>query len=261
MTGRPTRTTNRLHFTDLEPNRFEDLCLALVYLLHPWVKIQHYGRLGDDGGVDIFAQERVVDESVRTWYVQCRRYKKATKATLKKAVDDALAKAPAVPNVLLVILACDVRREADEEYEKYALGKGVATPMLWTASLLETRLYTERKDLLFSYFGISATQRGGDPLLPRVMEAAGRLAESLSLGKLRGLSEDEARGLLKELFDLRGRLRKHSALIHALRDFEIVAGWLLDSRGNFGSAAERNETLQQLEQGFKEVIRQAEAVQ
>ncbi len=158
MKGRPTRTTNRLHFTDLDPTRFEDLCLALVYPLHPWVEIQHYGRLGSDGGVDI-AQEQLDDESVRRWYVQCRRYSRATKASLEKAVDDALAKAPEVPQVLVVVVACDIRRDAHEEYKKYALGKGVSTPMLWTASLLEARLYAERNDLLFSYFGISAAKK------------------------------------------------------------------------------------------------------
>jgi restriction endonuclease len=159
MKRRPTRTTNRLHFTDLDPTRFEDLCLALIYPLYPWVEIQHYGRLGSDGGVDIFAQEQLDDESVRRWYVQCRRYSRATRATLERAVDDALAKASEVPHVLLIVVACDVRRDAYEEYKKYALGKGVSVPMLWTASLLEARLYAERKDLLFSYFGISAAQK------------------------------------------------------------------------------------------------------
>lgn len=259
--SRRATTTNRLHFTDLDPIRFEDLCLSLVFSLRQWVEIQHYGRLGGDRGVDIFAQERIADGSILAWHVQCRRYIRAAKATLEKAVDDTLAKAAAVPDVLLVVLACDVRRAAHEGYKTYALGKGVTTPMLWTASLLEARLYKERRDLLFAYFGISAIQSGGDPRLARVMEASGLLAESLSQGKLRGLTDVEARGLLRELHNLRGRLKKHSELLHALRDFEITAGWLLDSSGSFGSAAERKETLQELEQKFLEVIRQAEAAQ
>ncbi len=155
MTKKPSRTVNRLHFTDLDPMRFEDLCLAIVFPLHPWIDIRHYGRLGGDGGVDIFARERMEDGSTRTWFVQCRRYAKATKATLRESVDDCLSKTITPPDVLLLVLACDARRDAQEEYMKYASSKGVGTPILWTASLLEARLYAERRDLLFSYFGVS----------------------------------------------------------------------------------------------------------
>lgn len=103
--------------------------------------------------------------------------------------------------------------------------------------------------------------RAGDPLLARVQEATGILAEALAGGKVRGLSEEEAFGLLRELIDLRGRLRKHSGLTHALRDFENTVGWLLDSKGRFDSAEERSEILQELEQRFREVMRQTEATQ
>jgi hypothetical protein len=156
MTVKTTKTINRLHFTDLDPIRFEDFCLALIYPLHPWTDIRHYGRLGGDGGVDIFAKERMEDSAERDWFVQCRRYKNATKSTLVKAVDDALDNTSKPPNVLLVVLACDVRRASHEAYLKYALSRGVKTPLLWTASILEARLQAERQDLLFTYFGISS---------------------------------------------------------------------------------------------------------
>lgn len=155
MSAKATKTTNRLHFTDLSPTRFEDFCLALIFPLHPWVDIRHYGRVGDDGGIDIYTKERTEDGVERDWYVQCRRYSKATKSTLKKAVDDALAKTKAIPAVLLVVVACDVRRDAHEKFNEYAASKGIKTPFLWTASTMEARLHAERRDLLFTYFGIS----------------------------------------------------------------------------------------------------------
>lgn len=158
MTKPPSRTTNRLHFTDLDPIRFEDLCLGLVYPLRPWLEIRHYGRLGSDGGVDILALEPVNDEVARTWLIQCRRYSKASKSTLITAVDDALSRATSPPYTLLTVLACDVTKEAHETYQLYATKKGVVTPILWTASTLEVRLYEDRKDLLFAYFGISFTE-------------------------------------------------------------------------------------------------------
>jgi len=155
MVSKPTKTTNRIHFTDLDPIRFEDLCLALLYPLHPWLDIRHYGRTGGDGGVDIFAKELVENDQERNWFIQCRRYKSASEATLKKAVDDTLGKSQNPPEVLLVVIACDVRRKVHESYIEYAGTRGIQTPLLWTASILEAALYNKRKDLLFSYFRIS----------------------------------------------------------------------------------------------------------
>lgn len=155
MSTRPTRTTNPLPFIDLEPSRFEDLCLNLLYPMHPWKEIRHYGRGGGDGGIDIHAIEELEDGAHRNWFVQCRRYSKASKATLKTAVNDALAQCENVPDVLLVVVACNPTRKAQEGYQDHALSRGVETAMLWRASELEAKLYAERKDLLFTYFGVS----------------------------------------------------------------------------------------------------------
>jgi hypothetical protein len=207
----PTRTTNRLHFTDLDPTRFEDFCLALVFSLHAWVDIQHYGRLGADGGVDILAKEQMDDESTRSWFVQCRRYSRATKSTLKKAVDDALSKARSVPDVLLVVLACDIRRDTHEEYARYALGKGITTPMLWTASSLEARLYAERKDLLFTYFGISAAQQGRSQEISTRRSLAMKRRVARELMKTKLSVEDTKHGPWGKFVD-------SEAIIHSVDD-------------------------------------------
>lgn len=155
MSRNPTRTTNRLHFADLAPQRFEDLCLGLIYGLLPWSDIRHYGRVGSDKGIDILARESLEDESERTWFVQCRRYKRAPKKTLTTAIDDTLAKLGTRPDVLLVIVSCDVSRQAQEGFDEHAHLRGIARAILWTESVLEAKLYAERRDLLFSYFGVS----------------------------------------------------------------------------------------------------------
>lgn len=160
--ARPSRTIQRLHFTDLEPSRFESLCLALIFPLHPWTEIQHYGRTGADGGVDILAREISEDGAQREWRVQCRRYASASKATLKKATLDALGKSAEPPEVLLVVVACVVSRAAHEAYVSFAASRGVRTPLLWTAATMEARLYSERRDLLFAYFGISTAGEARD---------------------------------------------------------------------------------------------------
>ena len=56
-TARPSRTTNRLHFDDLDPRRFEDLCHSIIYPLRDWKEMSHPGRSGSDEGIDIVATE------------------------------------------------------------------------------------------------------------------------------------------------------------------------------------------------------------
>ena len=39
-----TRTINQLHFEDLDPIRFEELILAMVYRMRRWDKLDHFGK-------------------------------------------------------------------------------------------------------------------------------------------------------------------------------------------------------------------------
>lgn len=173
----PSRTTNRLHFEDLDPGRFEQLCLTILYPLRPWADLKHFGLSGGDDGVDILARETLDDGSVRTWGVQCRRYQKAAKSDLCRAVDDVTHRAGQAPDVLLVVLACDVSRTAHECFEAYARERGAKEPMLWTASIIEARLYAARQDLLFAYFGIAlaATARSKEESIRRNVTLKKRL--------------------------------------------------------------------------------------
>lgn len=157
--ARPTRTTNRLPFTELEPRRFEDLALALLYKTRPWAELRHYGRSGADDGVDIFGREYIETGSERIWLVQCRRYEKAPASVLRRAVLDTLARVTSPPDVLLAVVACDVSRDATEAFRRFAIDRGVKEPLIWSASVLEATLYGDRHDLLFTFFGISLTGR------------------------------------------------------------------------------------------------------
>ena len=227
MTVRPSRTTNRLHFADLDPIRFEDLCLGLVYPIRPWLEIRHYGRLGGDGGVDILALEPTEEGPVRTWFIQCRRYSKASRSTLKKAVDDALSKSASPPFVLLVVLACDVTKEAHESYQSYAATRGVGTPILWTASALEARLYGDRKDLLFAYFGISLAERRDNAEAELKKSLVTKRKVQKALLKTKFGPEDRRDGPWSKFID-------YEAIIHSVEDksypevdttTEGISGW------------------------------------
>ena len=148
-----TKTTNRLPFADLNAKRFEDLCLGLVLPLARWQDLRHYGRAGSDGGIDILGSERLEGNRLRRWFIQCKCEQKFSAAKLKKVVDEALASA--VPDVVLVMVTADISRKAHETFVEYAGRKGISQAFIWSRSLIEARLYSERRDLLYLYFGIA----------------------------------------------------------------------------------------------------------
>lgn len=158
--AQPTRTINRLHFSDLDPLRFEDLCLNLVSGLHTWKELNHFGRKGSDGGVDILAIKKENDNE-KIWFIQCKRYNAVSKADIKEIVDKVVGN-PALPDKLLVIVSCDVNRTAHEFFKEYSKDKGIAETELWTASILESKLYKDHKDLLFMYFGLRLESKTRD---------------------------------------------------------------------------------------------------
>jgi hypothetical protein len=162
-----------LHFEDLEPRRFEDLSLALVYRQHRWEDIHHDGRVGSDAGVDIRAVEKLADGSLRFWSVQCKRYSSFGPSDAKRAVADAIEHAASPPDVLLLVVGCDVSQATRTAFEGEAGVAGIAAAILWTASKIETMLYAEHHDLLFGYFGVS--------LAGQVQSKEGHLKRGLAL--------------------------------------------------------------------------------
>ena len=78
---KPAKTTNPLHFEDLEPHRFEDLIRQLAQDFRSWDKLEPTGRLGADDGYDARGVEVVTGTSgreERVWQIQSKREKSIT---------------------------------------------------------------------------------------------------------------------------------------------------------------------------------------
>jgi len=154
----PITTIGPLHFADLNDKRFEDLCVQLIYTMRNWINFQHHGRKGKDRGVDI--QGEFIDDmddhayTRKTCVIQCKKYKDISKSELCKILDDFLENKNAVPDVYLLMVACDVSRDSYEEFQKYAKQKGFLSVDIWTAANLEAELYARRPDLLYVFFGV-----------------------------------------------------------------------------------------------------------
>jgi len=154
---KPTKTTNRIHFEDLSPDRFEDLCLSMIYRMNRWNKIQHYGRTGKDDGIDIYCEELLENGSIRKWIIQCKRYKSIDRKNLKIIVEDAAKKA--VPDYLLLIISCDVSKAMNEYFVDEANKSGIKNVVIWSSSIIEAELYEKHHDLLFAFFDINLSNK------------------------------------------------------------------------------------------------------
>ena len=145
----PTRTTNKLHFEDLEPHRFEDMGYELLYRLQKWNRIENWGRSGSDDGIDIYCE----DNKKHKWFCQCKRYKEITKEQVQSVVDKIATKNKNIQGgVILLIIACNLSKAISEFFEVYSTKKGFAETKVWSASTLEAMLWNDQKDLLAKYF-------------------------------------------------------------------------------------------------------------
>ena len=145
----PTQTTNRLHFEDLEPHRFEDLVYELLYSKQDWKRIENWGKCGSDDGIDIYCE----DKEGTKWFCQCKRYKSLQPALVKEVVDKIISNNKNTNNgIILLVVACDVSKRTFEVFQEYSLKKGFEEAIIWSSLTLETELY-KHKNLLEKYFG------------------------------------------------------------------------------------------------------------
>lgn len=156
---RPSRTTGRLHFEDLDDRRFEDLCHVLLYPLNKWVELNHFGRTGRDSGRDIRAKERTGNGETREWIIQCKRYARITPKQAIQAIDDAFGSDTTPIDVFLLCVSCAVSKATLEHFQAHAATRGVEQAIVWDASFMESKLYNERKDLLFAFFGVNLREK------------------------------------------------------------------------------------------------------
>lgn len=209
MSTKPTTTTNRIHFSDLDPLRFEDLCLCLVYKLARWRKINHLGRLGKDKGIDIEAEEEIKEGYERSWFIQCKRYKSFKNSDVNNVIQK-LKDNSKISDTLLLIVGCDVSAETIEYFEKEANNIGIKNPKIWTSSILEAELFNNHHDLLFIFFGIDMNQE------EHKKEETIRRNLKLKKSLIRDLTQNI--DVTKEKWTCKDRFKDDKIVIHSIDD-------------------------------------------
>ena len=158
MTRRPGERRS-LRLESLDESRLVDLVAALLYPSADWIELSRRDRRANGGGHDIIGRETLGELLSRTWVVQTVRAERATSDLIVSVTRECLKSVSRVPDVLLLVATVDVSDSVREGFVREATAIGVANPILWTKSDLEARLFDERPDLLFTYFGISSFKR------------------------------------------------------------------------------------------------------
>lgn len=147
----PTKTTNKIHFDDLDSHRFEDLCMELLKGLYSWKYLDPIGGLGNDNGVDIFG----IDKEGCEYYIQAKRYQKITPKEVENIVRKIACENNVAKNAIVILmLACDISCEGYKVFRRVSEECGFKDAEIFTAKKIEAELYTNRMDLLEKYFGV-----------------------------------------------------------------------------------------------------------
>lgn len=131
-----------IHFEDLSSQQFEDLYRNILLASNDFRDIKPYGIKGSDDGVDIICTEKKTE---LIFFIQCKRYKSLCLAELKKIVDRIIeGNNDYQGNVISVVAACDISKDAREGYESYALNKGFVKASFIGQRELDDILHLER---------------------------------------------------------------------------------------------------------------------
>jgi hypothetical protein len=172
-----TRTLGPLHFEDLEPKRFEDLCRQLVYDFKTWRRLEATGRAGSDDGFDARGYEivdadaplasetddeeaAVVGIGDRLWLVQCKRERAIGPTKLLQYLNEIRLIGGENLHGIFFAAGCDFSKTARDRFRDQCAAMGLREWYLWGKVEIEDRLYQPENDgLLFAYFGVSLTIR------------------------------------------------------------------------------------------------------
>jgi hypothetical protein len=150
-----TSTAHLLPFERLSPDDFERLSLALVQR-EGYLRVQHLGRRGDDGGRDVTGHLRTDDGGEELWYFQCKRYQKVNASTLKEEVKkiDELAASDATmqPMGIVFMISSAVNARTRDAIVKHCLGRYKCE--VWGDTDLDSRV-NRHPELIKQFFGAS----------------------------------------------------------------------------------------------------------
>ena len=227
-----TKTTNPIHFEDLEPHRFEDLVRQIVYDFREWSLLEATGRLGSDDGFDargwenqIYVETEDEDDKVEKvvnsnlWLIQCKREKNISPSKMANYLNDILSGKEEIYGIVFAA-ACDFSKKTRDLFITRIRERGIQEFKLLGKAEIEDILFQPKYDhLLFAYFGISLQIRKRSIKT----KIRGRIATKKKIEKLFGLIRDGGSFFVDVL--LRNPEDEHYPYSSELKDFDKNAQW------------------------------------
>ncbi len=143
-------TKGVLHFEDLEPKMFERMYYNILDTDGMYEDIRSYGIKGSDDGVDILCTEK---GGTRRYFIQCKRYEYLSKSELLKIVDRIISGNNNYRGqTIKVVTSCDVTKDSQETFEKYAKDKGFDKAFIVGRTSLDSKLHLEKYRLVKERF-------------------------------------------------------------------------------------------------------------
>lgn len=142
-----SKTTNPIHFEDLDPHRFEQLVFELLNRKKSWRRLDYTGAKGNDDGLDLYGE--TMDGT--KYYCQVKRTKSISPKDIKEIVDS-IANNSTIDGILICFFACNPTKKTIDYAYQYSLEKGFVALELYTALKIETML-EDNNDLKEKYFG------------------------------------------------------------------------------------------------------------
>jgi len=157
-----SRTTNPIHFEDLEPHSFESLVRQLLYDLRDWATLEATGQGGADDGYDARAFEKASGSENgepsqvegNLWMIQCKREHKLGPTRVKDIIEESIQ--GEVPYGFILAAPTNFSKKSYDVFRDTLREKGVMEFYLWGKPTLEDMLYFPKNDrILFTFFGVS----------------------------------------------------------------------------------------------------------
>ena len=227
-----TKSTNPIHFEDLEPHRFEDLVRQIVYDFREWNLLEATGRLGSDDGFDARGwetqsyaenededdkEEKVVKSNL--WLIQCKREKNISPSKMSTYLDDILNGGEDIYGIIFAA-ACDFSKKTRDLFITRIRKNGIQEFKILGKAEIEDILFQPKYDhLLFAYFGISLQIRKRS--IKTKIRA--RIATKKKIEKLFGLIRD--RGTFFGDVLLRNPEDEHYPYSSEIIDFDKNPQW------------------------------------
>lgn len=188
MTINFTKTVHPINFSDLSGHEFERLVFATLLRMYAWHTLDWFGQAGGDEGRDIIGSRDDEFGNKLNVVVACANWKSFTSTKGTSDIDKFVKSLPELPDEIILVAGKSVSGATKTKCQKHATSSGIQQAQVWSGPEFEEHLRFHAASVLQRFF--QGEVLPDDPLGLQTF-----------VQQLNGLTEQEAGGLVAQLFD------------------------------------------------------------